>query len=58
MQVLVGSGWVPATEAPFVNRMDAGVAVTGQDLFVVAGAEGPDLIPTGDAWVLRFETAA
>ncbi len=55
VQVLAGSVWEPATEAPFVNRMDAGVAVTGQDLLVVGGAEGPDLEITGDAWLLRFD---
>jgi hypothetical protein len=56
VQVLAGSVWEPATEAPFVNRMDAGVTVTGQNLFVVGGAEGPDLDIAGDAWLLRFDT--
>ncbi|HEV2809388.1 MAG TPA: hypothetical protein VGV93_03185, partial [Acidimicrobiales bacterium] len=54
-QVLAGSVWEPATEAPFVNRMDAGVTVTGQALLVVGGAEGPDLEVTGGAWLLRFD---
>ncbi len=57
VQVLAGSVWEPATEAPFVNRMDAGVAVTGTDLLVVGGAEGSDLEVTGDAWLLRFDAA-
>jgi hypothetical protein len=55
VQVQVGSVWEPATEAPFVNRMDAGVAVVDQGLLVVGGAEGPDLEITGDAWILRFD---
>jgi hypothetical protein len=55
VQVLAGSVWEPATEAPFVNRMDAGVAVVGGDLLVVGGAEGPILDVTGDAWILRFD---
>jgi hypothetical protein len=55
VQVLAGSVWEPATEAPFVNRMDAGVTVVGGDLLVVGGAEGPILDVTGDAWILRFD---
>jgi hypothetical protein len=55
VQVQAGSVWEPAAEAPFVNRMDAGVAASGQDLLVVGGAEGPDLEITGDAWLLRFD---
>ncbi len=56
VQVLAGSAWEPATEADFVNRMDAGVAVVGQDLFVVGGAQGSDLQVTGDAWLLSFDS--
>jgi hypothetical protein len=56
VEVLAGSMWEPATVAPFTNRMDAGVAVFDQDLFVVGGAEGSDLDVQGDAWVLHFET--
>lgn len=55
VQVLAGSLWEPATEAPFTNRMDAGVAVVGEELLVVGGAEGPELKITGDAWLLRFD---
>jgi hypothetical protein len=55
VQVQVGSVWGPATEAPFVNRMDAGVAVVDQGLLVVGGAEGPNLDIVGDAWILRFD---
>lgn len=58
VQVLAGSVWEPATEAPFLNRMDAGVTVTGRALLVVGGAEGPDLEVTGDAWLLRFDVDA
>lgn len=55
VRVLAGSVWEPATQAPFVNRMGAGVTVTGQNMFVVGGAEGHDLRITGDAWLLRFD---
>jgi hypothetical protein len=55
VQVLAGSVWEEATEAPFLTRMDAGVAVVGGDLLVVGGAEGPNLDVTGDAWILRFD---
>lgn len=55
VQVQVGSVWEPAAEAPFVNRMDAGVAVVDQGLLVVGGAEGPNLDIVGDAWILRFD---
>jgi hypothetical protein len=55
VQVQVGSVWEAATEAPFVNRMDAGVTVVDQGLLVVGGAEGPDLEITGNAWILRLD---
>jgi hypothetical protein len=49
---LDGGTWTPATPAPFVNRMEPGVGIIGNQLLVIGGQQGPNLEPQRDAWLL------
>lgn len=44
--------WVPTAAAPFTDRMDPGVTVAGDRLYVVGGRTGPTLEPDATFWVL------
>lgn len=49
---LDGTSWAPATPAPFENRMEPGLGVTGDRLLVIGGQQGPNLEQQHDAWLL------
>jgi hypothetical protein len=54
---LDGSTWIPATPAPFPNRMEPGVGIIGNQLLVIGGEQGPNLEPQRDAWLLDLTPA-
>ena len=47
--------WLPAAHAPFANRMDAVVVVTGNEIVVIGGQAGPSITPTAETWILELE---
>ena len=55
---LDGTTWTPATTAPFENRMEPGIGVTGDRVLVIGGQQGPNLEPEDDAWILDLATPA
>ncbi len=44
--------WVATAEAPFTARMQPGVTVAGDRLYVVGGLTGPNIEPDPTLWVL------
>ena len=49
---LDGNTWTPAATAPFGARMEPGLGVVGNQLFVIGGQQGPNLETQHDAWLL------
>ncbi|MEY2477811.1 MAG: hypothetical protein QOG87_3126 [Actinomycetota bacterium] len=47
--------WLPSAEAPFVNRMDAVVVVSGNKVVVIGGQAGPSIAPAAETWILELQ---
>jgi hypothetical protein len=47
--------WVTTVIAPFTNRMDAAIAVSGDRLLITGGYEGARLTPTATTWVFDLD---
>lgn len=46
--------WLTSASAPFTNRMDASIRISGNRLVVIGGFEGPELTETTTVWVLEL----